>query len=48
MKKLIKRTYRVSETHDKIVKKNKKKYGSESGVIRAGIEKINEEKLSTS
>ncbi len=40
MTKLIKRTYRITKEHDKIVKKNAKKYGSESSVIRGAIEMV--------
>ena len=40
MKKLIKRTYRISEDHDKVVKKGKRKHGSESGFIRQAIENM--------
>lgn len=40
MKKLIKRTYRITEDHDKLVKKHSKKIGSESEVIRQAIDKI--------
>ena len=40
MTKLIKRTYRITKDHDKKVKKNKKKFGSESSVVRNAIEKL--------
>lgn len=40
MEKLIKRTYRITKEHDKKVKKIKKKYGSESNVVRKAIEEI--------
>lgn len=32
--KLIKRTYRITTDNEKVVKKNKKKFGSESEFIR--------------
>lgn len=38
--KYIKRTYRISPDHDKKVKKNKKRFGSESSVIRNSIDKL--------
>ena len=40
MIKLIKRTYRITPDHDKIVKKHAKKI-SESEVIRQAIDKLN-------
>lgn len=40
MVKLIKRTYRITKDHDKAIKKNKKKYGSESGVVRSAVENL--------
>jgi hypothetical protein len=35
--KLIKRTYRISTEDDKLVKKNKKRFGGESAFIRSAI-----------
>ena len=37
MSKLIKRTYRITTEQDKVVKKNKKIFGSESNYIRTLI-----------
>ena len=37
---LIKRLYRITKDHDKLIKKNKKKFGSESAVIRNRIETL--------
>jgi len=37
MTKLIKRTYRITTEQDKVVKKNKKIFGSESNYIRTLI-----------
>lgn len=41
--KFIKRTYRITTNQEKLVKKNKKKYGSSSEFIRQAIE--NEAKI---
>lgn len=43
---LIKRTYRISKKHDKIIKKHAKKV-SESEVVRRAIDSINTVSINT-